>query len=154
MNLIKWIKRKSILKKRIIIFEKQLKNAMDINSLNFHEGEIYGTLHLAYDLGIIDNEGYSGVTNKVSALLLKQYDKIGNAQKRQNIKEYEGLKTKNKNENFYAVLNVNDRCMDFDCRCDRVKFMDGFVVFQEHTNENDVTLAIIPKESILFIATE
>ena len=41
MNLIKWIKRKSILKKRIIIFEKQLKNAMDINSLNFHEGEIY-----------------------------------------------------------------------------------------------------------------
>ena len=56
--------------------------------------------------------------------------------------------------NFYAVLNVNDRCMDFDCRCNRVKFMDGFVVFQEHTNENDVTLAIIPKESILFIATE
>ena len=78
MNLIKWIKRKSILKKRIIIFEKQLKNAMDIN----------------------------------------------------------------------------DRCMDFDCRCNRVKFMDGFVVFQEHTNENDVTLAIIPKENILFIATE
>ena len=58
------------------------------------------------------------------------------------------------NKNFYAVLNVNDRCMDFDCRCNRVKFMDGFVVFQEHTNENDVTLAIIPKENILFIATE
>ena len=56
--------------------------------------------------------------------------------------------------NFYVVLNVNDRCMDFDCRCNRVKFMDGFVVFQEHTNENDVTLAIIPKENILFIATE
>ena len=49
-----------------------------------------------------------------------------------------------KNKNYYAVLNVNDRCMDFDCRCNRVKFMDGFVVFQEHTNENDVTLAIIP----------
>ena len=81
MNLIKWIKRKSILKKRIIIFEKQLKNAMDINSLNFHEGEIYGTLHLAYDLGIIDNEGYSVETNKVSAFRLKQYVKIGNAQK-------------------------------------------------------------------------
>ena len=81
MNLIKWIKRKSILKKRIIIFEKQLKNAMDINSLNFHEGEIYGTLYLAYDLGIIDNEGYSVVTNKVSAFRLKQYVKIGNAQK-------------------------------------------------------------------------
>ena len=81
MNLIKWIKRKSILKKRIIIFEKQLKNAMDINSLNFHEGEIYGTLHLASDLGIIDNEGYSVVTNKVSAFRLKQYVKIGNAQK-------------------------------------------------------------------------
>ena len=76
MNLIKWIKRKSILKKRIIIFEKQLKNA-----INFHEGEIYGTLHLAYDLGIIDNEGYSVVTNKVSAFRLKQYVKIGNAQK-------------------------------------------------------------------------
>lgn len=75
MNLIKWIKRKSILKKRIIFFEKQLKNAMDTNNLNFHEGEIYGALHLAYDLGIIDNEGYSGVTNEVSALLLKQYDK-------------------------------------------------------------------------------
>lgn len=58
------------------------------------------------------------------------------------------------NKNFYAVLNVNDRCMDFDCRCNHVKFMDGFVVFQEHTNENDVTLAIIPKENILFIATE
>ena len=56
--------------------------------------------------------------------------------------------------NFYAVLNVNDRCMDFDCRCNHVKFMDVFAVFQEHTNENDVTLAIIPKESILFIATE
>lgn len=55
---------------------------MDINNLNFHEGEIYGALHLAYDLGIIDNEGYSGVTNKVSALLLKQYGKIGNAQKK------------------------------------------------------------------------
>ena len=68
--------------------------------------------------------------------------------------QWEGLKLKNKNENFYAVLNVNDRCMDFDCRCNRVKFMDGFVVFQEHTNENDVTLAIMPKESILFIATE
>ena len=38
-----------------------------------------------------------------------------------------------KNKNYYAVLNVNDRCMDFDCRCNRVKFMDGFVVFQEHT---------------------
>ena len=50
MNLIKWIKRKSILKKRIIIFEKQLKNAMDTKNLNFHEGEIYGALHLAYDL--------------------------------------------------------------------------------------------------------
>ena len=49
---------------------------MDINSLNFHEGEIYGTLHLAYDLGIIDNEGYSVVTNKVSAFRLKQYVKI------------------------------------------------------------------------------
>lgn len=70
MNLIKWIKRKSILKKRIIFFEKKLKNAMDINNLNFHEGEIYGALHLAYDLGIIDYEGYSGVTNEVSALLL------------------------------------------------------------------------------------
>lgn len=58
------------------------------------------------------------------------------------------------NKNFYAVLNVKDRCMDFDCRCNRVKFMDGFVFFQEHTNENDVTLAIIPKENILFIATE
>ena len=58
MNLIKWIKRKSILKKRIIFFEKKLKNAMDINNLNFHEGEIYGALHLAYDLGIIDYEGY------------------------------------------------------------------------------------------------
>ena len=81
MNLIKWIKRKSILKKRIIFFEKQLKNAMDINNLNFHEGEIYGALHLAYDLGIIDNEGHSSVTNEVSALLLKQYVKIGNAQK-------------------------------------------------------------------------
>lgn len=55
-----------------------------------------------------------------------------------------------KNKNYYAVLNVNDRCMDFDCRCNRVKFMDGFVFFQEHTNENDVTLAIIPKENILF----
>ena len=76
------------------IMEKKLKNAMDINNLNFHEGEIYGALHLAYDLGIIDNEGYSGVTNKVSALLLKQYGKIGNAQKRQNIKEYGGLKMK------------------------------------------------------------
>ena len=54
---------------------------MDINNLNFHEGKIYGALHLAYDLGIIDYEGYSGVTNEVSALLLKQYDKIGNAQK-------------------------------------------------------------------------
>ena len=63
------------------IMEKKLKNAMDINNLNFHEGEIYGALHLAYDLGIIDYEGYSGVTNEVSALLLKQYDKIGNAQK-------------------------------------------------------------------------
>lgn len=42
---------------------------------------IYGALHLAYDLGIIDDEGYSGVTNEVSALLLKQYDKIGNAKK-------------------------------------------------------------------------
>lgn len=94
MNLIKWIKRKNILKKRIIFFGKQLKNTMDTNNLNFYEGEIYGALHLAYDLGIIDNEGYSGVTNEVSALLLKQYDKIGNAQKRQNIKEYEGLKTK------------------------------------------------------------
>ena len=81
MNLIKWIKRKSILKKRIIFFEKKLKNAMDINNLNFHEGEIYGALHLAYDLGIIDYEGYSGETNEGSALLLKQYDKIGNAQK-------------------------------------------------------------------------
>lgn len=81
MNLIKWIKRKSILKKRIIFFEKKLKNAMDINNLNFHEGEIYGALHLAYDLGIIDYEGYSGVTNKVSAFRLKQYVKIGNAQK-------------------------------------------------------------------------
>ena len=50
---------------------------MDINSLNFHEGEIYGTLHLAYDLGIIDNEGYSVVTNKVSAFRLKRYVKIG-----------------------------------------------------------------------------
>ena len=58
------------------------------------------------------------------------------------------------NKNFYAVLSVNDRCMDFDWRCNHVKFMDGFVVFQEHTNENDVTLAIIPKENILFIATE
>ena len=44
MNLIKWIKRKSILKKRIIFFEKQLKNAMDTNNLNFHEGEIYGSI--------------------------------------------------------------------------------------------------------------
>ena len=85
---------------------------------------------------------------------LNNTTKLGTLKKRQNIKEYEGLKTKNKNENFYAVLNVNDRRMDFDCRCDRVKFMDGFVVFQEHTNENDVTLAIIPKEIILFIATE
>lgn len=31
--------------------------------------------------GIIDNEGYSVVTNKVSAFRLKQYVKIGNAQK-------------------------------------------------------------------------
>ena len=29
MNLIKWIKRKSILKKRIIFFEKKLKNASE-----------------------------------------------------------------------------------------------------------------------------
>lgn len=54
---------------------------MDINNLNLNEGKIYGALHLAYDLGIIDYEGYSGVANEVSALLLKQYDKIGNAQK-------------------------------------------------------------------------